>query len=82
MKGKIMNHLEFAQSESQALFCTDWESFLARCTKLCKEFLHEDFEGKPSFDGDQDVCGYSLDWLYQEYEDAASPEDILQYFAG
>lgn len=72
-----MDHLEFAALESQALEPTDWDRFVDRCTKLCGHHLHEDHEGKPSFDGSDDEDGYSLDWLHGQFTAGKRPLDVL-----
>ncbi len=71
-----MNHMEFAALESAALEPTAWELFAYECERLCAGFIRKDFFGKPSLDGDQDVDGYSIDWLYSQWEAGKTPTEV------
>jgi len=56
---------------------TSFEKFARDCEQVCAKYLHKDFDGNPSFDGDQEENGYSLDTLYIHWEDGmAEPDDI------
>ena len=71
-----MNHLEVGALESQALQPTAWDQFVVDCTDLCSEYLHLDHRGVASFDGDQDTDGYSLDWLYTQFNANRTPVEV------
>lgn len=77
MEGKPMNHLEIGRLESEALEPTPWDTYVARCVKLCSRHLRKDHERNPSFDGDDSADGYSLDWLYDQYKAGKRPLDVL-----
>ena len=71
------DHMHIGALESAALTPSDFELFVARCVKLCSSQLHMGHDGKPSFDGDQETDGYSLDWLHEQFGTGARPLDVL-----
>lgn len=79
-KGRSMNHLEFAKLESDGLAPTPWDKWHQECTDLCKEYLNTNHLGIPTWDEDdtEQKFGYSLDWLFEQYESQKTPQDILK----
>ena len=76
-----MNHLEFAKIESRSLELSEWEFFVSACEDACRDFLHEDYKGNLSFDGDADVEGYSLGELFDLYLEHKSPNEVYRHFS-
>lgn len=54
-----------------------WGRFVGQCELLCGFLLHTGPNGRPSFDGDQERDGYSLDWLFDQFTAGLEPEDVL-----
>lgn len=71
------DHLYIGALESAAAQPSAWEAFVSRCENLCSAHLSPGADGKPSFDGDDETDGYSLDWLHEQFEAGARPLDVL-----
>ena len=67
----IMNHLEFAASESAALEDTKWDQWIDRLEKRVGHDL----------DGDQDEDGYSLDDCVEMFEAGKTVSEAFQSIA-
>ena len=75
-----MDHIDIGMHESrQATLDSDWLRFARKCEQVCADYIGTDFNGRPDFDRDQSVDGYSLDWLVDQFDAGASVADILDH---
>lgn len=72
-----MNHVDFAALESALAEPTNFERFAEKCERLCAGHLHRDHLGNPSFDGNMEQDGYSMDWLHDQFRLGVTPHGVL-----